>query len=1539
MKKKIVSILLVLAMVFSMVPTVLAAAFVPQEVDVSGGSHFRKLTVTNIEKNPDGSLKITLTPDIQGSTISYHLGTTAWALDNLDPDGADFDNTPVEGEYLMADTAPSAGHIIQFTVPEADYKGSGTGITIAVATGVAVKVKSYSFSLDGNGDFLVPAGAAATSITAPAHEGSIQGLTEITATITPDGTNAVTDVRYLIQNSAGKYLSAADGTFGDTETWIEETFAAAAAGGAQTWTSAAISATFADGAYTLKVQAKDTAGYGTAATATFTVDNTAPSMSTITRKADAAELTNKAGGLEFAVTYSEAVKGVVAADFTASSGTVTAVTSNNGTPANDANWTVKVTGYSDGAVTLTEAATSATTDVAGNALAVNSTKKTASYTYDGTAPAISKVEANGTEIQGGSAIGVAPSGAMTITLTETNKKNTGAVSGIVLNNSGTVSNAKYNSDGTITFDYSGLPANTAITLTIPTTAVVDAAGNQMAAQATYSFTTADLAANDLKLKGTAPNSLIYGDTFELELEGGNGTAVTFTPTNGITKTAQDGLKATFKVTGHTGNGTVTATQAANATTSGATLTNVVNAALSPREVTLGTASITKPSKVYDGNNTATITGALTLGNTVSGDTVSLTGTLTGTYATTDANSSINVTLSGSSLDGADKAHYKLPGAAPVVTGEITKAELTSNMLNWSGVSFGDVTYDKTTAIAANKVTGTPAATGVTSFDTVTYTRADKNVNASVAVNAAITAITATNYKLPVGGLTVNGIGKTIKVTAAGVSYTYTGAAIAKAYDGTTAVPAADKSKLEAVAVTGAVSGDAVSIDAGAAVFASANVSGSIGITGLALKGNDKANYTLTTPTVTGAITAVKESVPTITVGAATKNTLTVTVTSGAKYAVTTSQTAPAAAGGYTETGSGAAQTISGLTPSSTYYIHAYMPASDANHTDSDKVKQSAATTEAGKVSVTFLGNGSNGGTMAAQQIAENSSAMLTQNTFTKTGYSFKGWATSQATADAGAVDHADKAQITVVEAGITLYAVWTANALTGVKPVAVAGAKDVAYTLAAPTFTGEDAVDGTAVNPAVTYAITAGNDKLTEYGLTFNTAAGTITGTPSKAGTITGITVTITGRNGVTTAPIVYDNIEVTTLPVLTVTAVADSISAYAGDTLTVSQFIKTVTGLENGDSIGSLFIGNVAQDTAVSRVKVTFYQSADNGVTWTKATALPNAAGTYWYTVSVEADGAFHNSYALAALSSTSDPTAATPTKDGVLTLSNRPSGGGGGSSTYRLTFETNGGSKISSINKSRNTEIELTQTPTKEGFVFDGWYKDKNLTEKVTSVKLTGNMTVYAKWSEDKKEETTEGLAFDREMTQGYIEGVKESSTGQMMFKPEAAMTRGEVAAILARTLINKMELGKTYDLSKFSDVSADAWYANYIGFLAELGVITGFGDGTCRPEQLITRAEFVTMVIRIDGMTTGENHFSDVATNHWAEQYIVAAAAKGYVDGYGDGTFGPTREIARAEAVKIMNAVLGWTGQTEAANPFSDVTESYWAYNEIVKAATGK
>lgn len=181
------------------------------------------------------------------------------------------------------------------------------------------------------------------------------------------------------------------------------------------------------------------------------------------------------------------------------------------------------------------------------------------------------------------------------------------------------------------------------------------------------------------------------------------------------------------------------------------------------------------------------------------------------------------------------------------------------------------------------------------------------------------------------------------------------------------------------------------------------------------------------------------------------------------------------------------------------------------------------------------------------------------------------------------------------------------------------------------------------------------------------------------------------------------------------------------------------------------------------------------------------------------------------------------------------------------------------------------------------------------------------------------------------GYVDGT---------VRPENDITRSEVAAIFFRLLTDDSRAIYWSQYNSYSDVSADAWYNNAVSTLANAGIITGYTDGTFRPDQPITRAEFATIAARFSDVVYGGNAtFPDVPATYWAAKYISLAQHLGWVQGMPDGNFYPEKNITRAEAITMINRVLDRDVEQEnmLGNmvTWTDNTPDKWYYEAVQEA----
>ena len=173
----------------------------------------------------------------------------------------------------------------------------------------------------------------------------------------------------------------------------------------------------------------------------------------------------------------------------------------------------------------------------------------------------------------------------------------------------------------------------------------------------------------------------------------------------------------------------------------------------------------------------------------------------------------------------------------------------------------------------------------------------------------------------------------------------------------------------------------------------------------------------------------------------------------------------------------------------------------------------------------------------------------------------------------------------------------------------------------------------------------------------------------------------------------------------------------------------------------------------------------------------------------------------------------------------------------------------------------------------------------------------------------------------------------------RPENSITRAEAAAIFHRLLANADK--NDFVETSFSDVSSGEWYYQSVAYLHKHGIVSGYEDGTFRPDAPITRAEYATMASKFDELApAASNVFSDVGSDHWAVAYINSAAAKGWVSGFEDGTFRPEEYITRAQVVTIVNRMLdrgiALKNIPSGTVHYTDLSDSHWAYCDIIEAS---
>lgn len=286
--------------------------------------------------------------------------------------------------------------------------------------------------------------------------------------------------------------------------------------------------------------------------------------------------------------------------------------------------------------------------------------------------------------------------------------------------------------------------------------------------------------------------------------------------------------------------------------------------------------------------------------------------------------------------------------------------------------------------------------------------------------------------------------------------------------------------------------------------------------------------------------------------------------------------------------------------------------------------------------------------------------------------------------------------------------------------------------------------------------------------------------------------------------------------------------------------------------------------------------------------------------------------------------------------TVKERISGGGNGGSSaasYIITFDVDGDTGVvAPLTRAKNSTLKVNtlKVPHKDGYAFDGWYYDEDLTEKVTEdFKVTKDITLYGTW---KKSESA-GSLNDAEHD-AYIVGYPDGTV-----QPNNYITREEIATIFFR-LLEEEERSSVFDKSNsFTDVASSRWSNTAISTMENGAFIKGYEDGSFAPSRIITRAEFATIASRLDKMGDNVSHgFTDIS-GHWAEAYIADAVAKGWIAGYEDGTFRPEQNITRAEAMTIINRMLNRFVNEEGIHKdavlWPDNSADAWYYYAVEEA----
>ena len=266
---------------------------------------------------------------------------------------------------------------------------------------------------------------------------------------------------------------------------------------------------------------------------------------------------------------------------------------------------------------------------------------------------------------------------------------------------------------------------------------------------------------------------------------------------------------------------------------------------------------------------------------------------------------------------------------------------------------------------------------------------------------------------------------------------------------------------------------------------------------------------------------------------------------------------------------------------------------------------------------------------------------------------------------------------------------------------------------------------------------------------------------------------------------------------------------------------------------------------------------------------------------------------------------------------------GGGGGYNPpvtyYTLRFETGGGSDIPSVQGTYNTYIDLTKyVPTWRGHAFIGWYSERSLTNKVSGVYLTKDMTVYAGWRVDENPGTDVNPFTDiseKDWFYGDVMFVYENGlmlgTSKTLFSPHGTVMRGMMATILWRMEGSPVPKGK----NSFTDVEAGKWYADAITWTAENGIFAGYGKDKFCPDDPITREQLAAIFYRYadykgyDLTVKGDlDKFKDAdKITDYAKTAMQWAVGSGLVKGKSGNLLDPQGTATRAEIAAMLHRFI--------------------------------
>ena len=287
---------------------------------------------------------------------------------------------------------------------------------------------------------------------------------------------------------------------------------------------------------------------------------------------------------------------------------------------------------------------------------------------------------------------------------------------------------------------------------------------------------------------------------------------------------------------------------------------------------------------------------------------------------------------------------------------------------------------------------------------------------------------------------------------------------------------------------------------------------------------------------------------------------------------------------------------------------------------------------------------------------------------------------------------------------------------------------------------------------------------------------------------------------------------------------------------------------------------------------------------------------------------------------------------------------GGGGGAVTYTITASAGEGGAVSpsgTVSVVQGADAAFVFTPA-AGYqvaevLVDG--VSAGAVSSYTFADVAANHTLSVTFEQGSQSMSPDQTGVSQWLNTAehirYLNGY-----GGGLFGPTDNLTRAQAAQMFYNLLLDQ-QVPVTV---RFTDVPADAWYAQAVNTLASLGIVNGVGGGAFDPDRSITRSEFVVMAMRFaHGTDNGENVFPDVSREDWFYDQVVGCVKYGWITGYADGTFRPDNTISRAEVAAVVNRMLGRSADKSFVDShagelvqFTDVSSLYWAYYHIMEAA---